>query len=104
MPSSPTGLCRSCNSRATTNGYCDKHQDTKKEQMRLFDRYRADDPIRKLYRCSRWSRVRLKVLRRDILCQSCGHQSATECDHITTARTIVDMYGTDAFYQLDRLQ
>lgn len=104
MPSSPGGICRSCNSRATANGYCDRHQDNKNESKRSYDRYRADDPIRALYRCKRWKTVRLVVLRRDVLCQACGHQAATEVDHILSARLILDNFGIDAFYDKDRLQ
>jgi 5-methylcytosine-specific restriction protein A len=73
-------------------------------QNRLFDRYRADDPVRALYRCKRWRTVRLVVLRRDILCQSCGHEAATEADHILSARLVLDEFGVNAFYDPDRLQ
>lgn len=104
MPSSPATICRSCNSRAIGNGYCERHQDAKKEQKRLFDRFRADDPIRKLYKCKRWQRVRLIVLRRDILCQMCSHQAATEADHILSARLVLDEFGLNEFYNPDRLQ
>jgi hypothetical protein len=38
------------------------------------------------------------------LCQSCGHQAATACDHILSARIIIDNFGIDAFYDIDRLQ
>ena len=106
MPSALTKTCRAgtCSSRATANGYCDRHQDAKKEHKRLFDRYRADDPIRQLYRTKRWQSVRLIVLRRDILCKACGHQAATVGDHIMRAREIVDTFGVDAFYDADRIQ
>jgi len=104
MPSSPGGICRSCNSRATAGGYCDRHQHTKREQDHLYDRYRADDPVRALYRCKRWLRVRQVVLRRDALCVSCGHRAATDVDHILSARIVLDNWGRDAFYDVDRLQ
>lgn len=106
MPSALGRTCReaSCSSRATVNGYCDRHQNSKRDQKRSFDRYRADDEIRKLYRCKRWQNVRLRVLRRDILCQACGHQAATECDHILSARIVLDNFGVDAFYDPARLQ
>ena len=106
MPSTPGGTCRAttCAARATTNGYCDKHQNTKLEQRRLYDRYRADDPIRPLYKCQRWQRVRQAVFQRDVLCRSCGHAAATECDHILAARIVLDNWGKDAFYDPDRLQ
>jgi len=43
------------------------------------------------------------VLRRDVLCTSCGHQAATICDHILVARLVVDNFGVDAFYDPERL-
>ena len=104
MPSSPGGICRICNSRATSGGYCERHKDAEKEANRIYDRFRADDPIRALYRCKRWFSVRMRVLRRDILCRSCGHEAAKEVDHILTARLVLDNYGIDAFYDPDRLQ
>lgn len=106
MPSSPTGTCRfgPCSSRATANGFCDKHQDAKQEQKREYDRFRQDDPVRALYRCKRWRSVRLVVLRRDVLCVACGHQAATEADHILSARLVLDNFGLDAFYDPSRLQ
>lgn len=104
MPTSPSGICKSCNSRATTNGYCEKHQNDRLEQKRDYDRWRSDDPVRLLYRCKRWKSVRRAVLQRDILCRSCGHQMATEVDHILSARLVIDNYGKDAFYDPERLQ
>lgn len=104
MPTSPGGICRSCNSRAVANGYCYRHQAAKIETKRIYDRFRADDPVRPLYRCKRWERVRQRVLNRDILCRSCGHQAATDCDHILSARVVLNEYGKDAFYDPDRLQ
>jgi hypothetical protein len=70
----------------------------------LYDRYRADDPVRALYKTKRWRSVRLVVLRRDVLCVACGHQAATEVDHILSARLVLDNWGIDAFYEPDRLQ
>lgn len=106
MPSSPGGICRSqsCNSRATANGYCEAHKDAQNDSKRNYDRFRAGDPTRALYRCKRWQNVRMVVLRRDVLCQSCGHEAATECDHILTARLVLDNFGIDEFYNKDRLQ
>jgi 5-methylcytosine-specific restriction endonuclease McrA len=105
MPSSPTSICRDCSSRAVNNGYCDQHQVNNERRLRksMFDDYRADDKVRALYRCKRWQITRMKVLRRDVLCQSCKHQAATDVHHILNARLILDNYGTDAFYDIDRL-
>jgi 5-methylcytosine-specific restriction protein A len=105
-PSSPTSLCRDCTRRAVANGYCDSHQtsNAKKTHKRLYDRYREDDPIRALYRCKRWQATRRIVLNRDILCRSCGHEVATECDHILSARLVHDNFGIDEFYNPERCQ
>ena len=106
MTVSPTGTCRShsCSSRATKDGYCDRHQGDAGESKRNFDRFRADDPVRALYKGKLWQRTRLIVLRRDILCRSCGHQAATEADHILTARLVLDNFGLDEFYNPERIQ
>jgi hypothetical protein len=74
------------------------------EQRRHHDRFRADDPIRQMYRVPRWQATRRTVLHRDILCVSCGHKAATECDHILSARLVVDNFGIDEFYNPDRCQ
>jgi 5-methylcytosine-specific restriction endonuclease McrA len=96
-----------CTKRAV-NGtrYCSDHQTTNQaiEDRRFHDRYRADDPIRKLYRTPRWKATRRTVIHRDILCVSCGHKAATEVDHILSARLVVDNFGVDEFYSPDRCQ
>ena len=104
MPSSPTGLCLECNSRATVGKYCYRHKDTKREKMQTFDRFRADDPVRPLYKTQRWKNVRAAVIQRDILCRSCGHQAGTEVDHILSARVTIAEYGIDAFFNKNNLQ
>lgn len=106
MPSSPSSLCRDCGSRAIAHSYCAAHQrsNTRTHHKRLYDRYRADDPIRALYRNRRWKGTRRQVLNRDVLCRSCGHEVATECDHILSARLVHDNFGIDAFYDPDRCQ
>jgi 5-methylcytosine-specific restriction endonuclease McrA len=100
-------MCLDCTLRAV-NGtkYCAKHQTTNRasEYRNLYEYLRADDPIRKLYRNKRWKSTRLKVLRRDLLCKVCGHHAATEADHIERARIVVEMYGKDEFYNIDRIQ
>lgn len=44
------------------------------------------------------------MLRRDILCQMCGHRAATEANHIDRARLIVSSLGEDEFYNPTRCQ
>jgi 5-methylcytosine-specific restriction endonuclease McrA len=108
MPTSPGGICLDCSSRALPKTkYCDKHQENNSASQHklLYDRYRADDPIRQLYRNRRWIKgTRIKVLHRDILCVSCGHRTATEVDHILSARLVVDNFGIDEFYNPARCQ
>jgi hypothetical protein len=57
-----------------------------------------------MYKTKRWRTVRLTVLRRDVLCRSCGHAAATEVDHILSARLVIDNFGTNAFFDPERLQ
>jgi len=107
MPSSPTPLCLDCSSRAVEGSkYCAKHQTSNNasDYRRLYDRYRADDPIRALYRSKRWTKgTRLIVLRRDPLCMECGHRASTVCDHHPlSAREIVDQLGVAEFYNPTR--
>jgi 5-methylcytosine-specific restriction endonuclease McrA len=80
------------------------HQNAKSDYKRLYDRYRQDDPIRKMYRTARWKATRQAVIKRDILCKICGHKAATVVDHIEPARIIVSTLGVDAFFEIDRLQ
>ena len=107
MPNSPGGLCLDCCSRAIPGSkYCAKHQTENHAATNelLYDRYRANDPIRKMYRNARWMAVRRRVLNRDVLCVHCGHCAATDVDHILSARLVVENYGKDAFYDISRLQ
>lgn len=108
MPSSPSTLCLDCNRRALKDSkYCDKHQtqNNAAEHRLIYDRYRADDPIRQLYRTPRWEGTRRTVFRRDILCQipeGCP-KAAVVCDHHPlTAREIVATLGEDEFYNPER--
>lgn len=104
MPNSPPSLCRECTRRATNGPYCDQHQNVQQEKRQLYDRYRDDDPIRKLYKTKRWQGTRRVVLKRDILCKSCGHKAATEVDHILRARIVLAEFGLSEFYNPDRCQ
>lgn len=107
MPSSSAGLCRDCSSRAVQGTrYCSNHQvnNNAAQHKRLYDRSRANDPHRKLYRTRRWKHVRALVLGRDILCVDCKHKAATEVDHVENARVTVAAYGVDAFFDPERLQ
>ena len=109
MPSSPTSLCLDCSSRAiNSTKYCAKHQTSNNasDHRRLYDRYRADDPIRALYKSRKWIKgTRLIVLRRDILCRAeegCP-AVATVADHYPlSAREIVATLGVKEFYNKER--
>jgi len=110
MPSSPSGICLDCTSRAVSGSkFCGKHQETnshtaRREYKVMFDRNRQDDPIRKLYKCARWKAVRRIVMQRDLLCVSCGHKAITDVDHILPARLVIDNFGITEFYNPNRLQ
>jgi hypothetical protein len=106
MPSSPLPLCLECSSRVIAGTkYCATHQDAGKLRNHFFERYRAADPIRALYRNKRWQNTRRIVFKRDILCRwpdGCPH-AANTCDHFPlSARDIVAQFGVDEFYNPDR--
>jgi 5-methylcytosine-specific restriction endonuclease McrA len=106
-PVSPGGLCLDCQRRALPGTrYCQAHQtDNQARQKRLlYDSFGRDEELRPLYRCKRWEVTRQRVLRRDILCVACGHRAATEVDHVLRARLVVDNFGLDEFYSVDRLK
>src|SRR5579862_847859 len=89
MPSSGTGkICRDCSSRAVDGThYCAAHTNNTLAQAyrKEFDKNRAHDEHRLLYRCKRWETARAFVLRRDILCQECGHRAAKVVHHVIDA-------------------
>lgn len=110
MPSSPATQCLDCARRALTGSkYCTEHQthNNASSYRRLYDRYRADDPVRALYSSRRWTSplgTRETVLRRcNRLCVECGCKSATVADHYPlSARQIVAELGVAEFYNPDR--
>lgn len=110
MPSSPSSMCLDCSRRAIAGSkYCADHQkhNNAAEYRRLYDRYRADDPVRALYDSQRWTGpygTRVVVLRRcNYACVECGCKSATVADHYPmSAREIVAQLGVPEFYNPDR--
>jgi len=38
------------------------------------------------------------------VCRACGLAPSTEADHVVLAKKIVQLYGEEAFYDLDRVQ
>ena len=106
-PSSPGSLCLDCQRRALPGTrYCQDHQvnNQAREKRHLYDAFGRDEELRPLYRCKRWETTRQRVLRRDILCRMCGHKASTEVDHVLRARLVLDNFGLDEFYNIDRLQ
>jgi len=107
MPSSTSRLCLDCTNKAI-NGtkYCANHQSKNNaaDYRLLYDRYRANDPIRLLYKKRRWLKgTKLIVTRRDPLCVECGHRATKVIDHHPLeAREIVARFGVDAFYDPTR--
>ncbi len=99
-------MCLDCTKRALDSSkYCADHQSKNRasENKRMHDHYRADDPIRLLYKSSRWYGpfgTRLIVLRRDPLCCECGNHASTVADHHPLeAREIVEQFGVKEFYK-----
>lgn len=86
--------------------YCPEHEGEEREAVLLYDRERNKfDPIRKLHNSRRWRKGTAQtVLRRDILCQDCKREPATEADHIENAREIVRKYGVEEFFNPARCQ
>ena len=106
MPNSAARSCADCSRRATKGNYCDDHQvhNTRSDSRREDDAFRNLDLVRKLYKSARWQVTRRIVLKRDILCCDCGNKAATDCDHIVSARTVLDELGIDAFFDPERCQ
>jgi hypothetical protein len=97
---SPSRLCRDCTNKAINDTkYCANRQTKNKaaDYKLLYDRYRANDPIRALYKKRRWLKgTKLIVTRRDPLCVGCGHRATKVIDHHPLeAREIVALHGTN---------
>jgi hypothetical protein len=109
MPMSPGGLCRQCDKRAIDGRrYCADHATTGDDVTTAsnhWSAYRADDPVRKLYKTTRWQRVRRIVFQRDPLCVLCGHRAANVGDHHPiAAHELVATLGVDAFFDASRIR
>jgi hypothetical protein len=106
-PSSPGGLCRQCDSRAMQGRkYCSVHATTADDNTTAshhWSEQRKDDPVRRLYKTTRWKKARLVVLRRDPLCLLCGHAASKVADHHPiSAHELVALLGIAAFYDSTR--
>jgi 5-methylcytosine-specific restriction endonuclease McrA len=63
------------------------------------DRWRHNQPWRRLYNCKNWRNLRTRVLARDPICKICNRNAANVADHIK------DHKGDPAlFYSLENLQ
>src|SRR6202035_4519067 len=107
LPTSPSSLCRQCDSRALEGRkYCAGHATTADDSTtasRHWQEQRKDDPVRRLYKTTRWQRARLVVLRRDPLCKLCGNHASKVADHFPlSAREIVMQLGESEFYNSER--
>src|ERR1700730_2912906 len=105
-PTSPSSLCRQCSSRAIEGRkYCAVHATTSNDlttARRHWAANSADDPVRPLYNCKRWSGTRRQVLLRDPLCCLCEHRASTVADHYPlSAREIVRQLSEREFYNAD---
>lgn len=84
------------------------------EQRRTeYDKARADDPIRQLYKSKRWAELRRKLyVERNARCECCGcltvlHKReaneftpVAEFDHVKGARERPDMFWSEAHIRL----
>jgi 5-methylcytosine-specific restriction endonuclease McrA len=107
MSNAPSRLCLDgCTRKAINDSkYCAEHQTTNKatHHKLLYDRYRANDECRKLYKKRRWQQTRLIIFKREPLCVVCGHRASTVADHHPLeAREIVQRYGVNEFYNPQR--
>jgi 5-methylcytosine-specific restriction protein A len=82
-------------------GYCPDHQQQITDR---FNEQRNNDPVRRLYKNSRWEGTRIVVLGRDPLCRECNLALSTVVDHIINAHVLVKRFGERAFYDPDNLQ
>lgn len=93
MPTAPPKACLVCGEPTTVGSYCEKHrQENPGARARVVhDKYRAQQPYRKLYQTAQWDRTKLFVLNRDHylcriqrspLCKHHGGDQATVVDHI----------------------
>ena len=99
MPIAPQRVC-ACGSLN-----CDKHkrQTPSRDNARIYDKQRADDPLRRFYFTARWRRVRGAILRRDPFCKIaklCLQRyqrvmPSAEVDHITPVREGGAMYDPE---------
>lgn len=95
MPTSPRHFCARSGCRdETSERYCTKHQ--------YADRT-GRDPVKAMYKTSRWQRTRRVVLAREPLCCVCGCHAATIADHFpTSARELVAQGLINEFYRPER--
>lgn len=69
-------------SKPCTKPGCPNLNCTEHSNARDYDQARRDSRSREIYNSSRWRKLRLVVLRRDVLCRVCGDAAATIADHI----------------------
>lgn len=109
MPTRAKQECNQPGCKNLTDGrYCADHvRDNSNRDMRqLFDKMRADDPFRQLYRTAQWYRTRAAVLARDPVCKICGHAASEVVDHVIRAILWVAEHNNDmqSFFDMDNLQ
>lgn len=77
VPSRPPTVCprTGCSERQP----CPEHY---KARAKAYDRQRADTYARKVYKSTRWQKLRKIVLSRDPACILCEIKEATDVDHI----------------------
>jgi 5-methylcytosine-specific restriction endonuclease McrA len=81
----PPRQCSGC-----PNLNCSVHTNAK-----AYDQARRDEYSRGVYRSTRWRRLRLIVLSRDLICQACHLEAATVADHKVPIERGGDVWSLD---------
>ncbi len=61
--------------------YTDRCPKCKKDDQKVYDKYKRDKELDKFYHSSIWKKVRESILKKEPLCRMCG-KPATIVDHI----------------------
>ena len=100
MPAKCKTICRKSGCAAlVSSGYCERHQknNVRVVQQKSYDKYRADDPVRKLYNSHTWRTFRAWFLRLNPICMRIENgkrclRFATVCHHLLDPKDREDLF------------